>query len=97
MNKEQRASRIIARGEHSNHCHVITGDVEITENNGKKYIKVTEDSNACLKHLLESEWLNGREVWTKEHTDIPLAPGTYEYVGQVEYDPYNDVIQSVKD
>jgi hypothetical protein len=37
MNIEQRKKRIIARGEHSGHCHVITGDVEFDEQ-GEKVI-----------------------------------------------------------
>jgi hypothetical protein len=97
MNKEERKLRVIARGEHSNHCHVITGDVEVKEVDGKTIVTVTEDSNACLKHLLESEWLEGREVWTKEHKDIPLEKGTYEFVQQSEYDPYADVIRVIRD
>jgi hypothetical protein len=38
------------------------------------------------------------EVWTKEHKDIPLKEGeSYEYIQQVEYDPYSKLIQTVKD
>lgn len=97
MNKEERQKRVIARGEFSNHSHVVTGDVQIEEKNGKVLVHVSEDSNACIKHLLESEWLEGREVWTKEHKDIPLKEGTYEFVQQSEYDPYEDKIREVRD
>lgn len=68
----ERKSRIIARGEFSNHSHVITGDCEVETVKGKIIIHVNDDQNACLKHLLETEWLNGKEVWTKEHKDISL-------------------------
>jgi hypothetical protein len=97
MKVDERKQRVIARGEFSNHCHVVTGDVTITEKDGKVLVTVGEDSNACLKHLLESEWLSGREVWTKEHTDIPLEEGTYEFIQQSEYDPYEDKIREVRD
>lgn len=71
MNKEQRKQRIIARGEFSNHSHVITGDnVEVFQRGSQTIIKVGEDSNAALKHLLETYWLKGQEKWTGEHTDI---------------------------
>lgn len=96
--KEQRMKRVIARGEFSNHSHVITGDVLIEEKNGRTIITVTEDSNACLKHLLEKEFLEtGKEVWTHEHEDIKLEPGKYEFLQQNEYDPYNDIIKKVID
>lgn len=32
MNLQERTNRIIARGEFSDHCHVITGDVEFDTN-----------------------------------------------------------------
>lgn len=97
MTKQERIKRVIARGEHSNHSHVITGDVLIEEKDGKVIITVNEDSNACLKHLLEKEWLEGREVWTKEHKDIPLEKGVYEFIQQVEFDPYSELIKRVID
>ncbi len=97
LTKKERESRIIARGEHSGHAHIITGDVEITKKNGDVFIKVNEDSNACLKHLLEKEWIEGNEIWTKEHKDIPLKKGTYKFVQQIEFDPYSSLIQSVRD
>ena len=90
MNREQ---RIIAKGEFSNHCHVITGDVEFK---GKQII-VSEDSNASIKHLLESDWMRGVETWTGEHTDIALTPGIYEYVPQLVFDPLLKRIESAKD
>lgn len=72
LTKEQRLARIIARGEQSGHTHVITGDVEIIERDGKKFIVVGDDSNAVLKHIMETEWMNGEEKWSGEHTDISL-------------------------
>lgn len=97
LNLEQRKARIIARGEHSNHAHIITGDVNVYQKDGKTFIEVGEDSNAVLKHLLETEWLKGNEVWTKEHTDIPLEKGTYQFIQQVEYNPLDEVIRAVRD
>lgn len=97
MTKKEKTNRIIARGEVSNHSHVIVGEAEVTrEENGRILITVG-NSGAVLKHLLETEWMDGREVWTKEHTDIPLEKGTYEFVQQQEYDPYQDIIRQVRD
>lgn len=94
MNTQERKARIIARGEHSNHSHIITGDVEF---DSKGRIVVGEDSNAILKHLLEKEWMEGQEVWTGEHTDIKLTPGVYEYVPQQVFDPLTKRIESARD
>lgn len=94
MTTQERKQRIIARGEFSNHCHVITGDVEF-DSQGR--IIVGEDSNAVLKHILEKEWMDGKEVWTKEHQDIKLEPGVYEYVPQQVFDPLTKRIEAARD
>ncbi len=94
MNNKERKSRIIARGEHSNHCHVVVGDVQFDSQNR---ILVGEDSNAVMRHLLEKDWIEGQEVWTGEHKDIKLQPGTYEYVPQMVYDPLAKRIEAARD
>jgi hypothetical protein len=94
MTINERKQRIIARGELSNHCHVITGEVEC-DNKGR--IIVGENSEAVLKHLLEKDWMDGKEIWTGEHTDIKLPPGIYEYVPQVVFDPLTKRIESARD
>jgi len=98
MTKEQRMQRVVARGEHSNHSHVVTGDVSsIEEKDGNRIVTVGENG-AVLKHILETEWVNnGSEVWTKEHKDIPMEKGSYKFVQQTEYDPYEQKIREVRD
>ena len=94
MNTQERQKRILARGEHSNHCHVVTGNIEF---DAQGRIIVSEDSNAVLKHLLETDWMEGKETWSGEHTDIKLMPGTYEYVPQQVFDPLSKRIEAAKD
>ncbi|MBU6431610.1 hypothetical protein KGQ29_04560 [Patescibacteria group bacterium] len=95
MTTQERKARVIARGEHGNHCHVVTGDVEF---DSKGRILVGENSDAVLRHLLEDKWVGaGEEVWTQEHTDIKLKPGVYEYVPQISFDPLTKRIEAVKD
>lgn len=76
MKKEtvnDRKKRIIARGEHSNHCHTVCGNATVVEEGGEVYINV-EDSTAVLKHLMETHYVKeGKEVWTKDHHDLPLT------------------------
>ena len=94
MNTEERKKRILARGEHSNHCHVVTGEVQF-DYQGR--IIVGDDSNAVLKHLLETDWMEGKETWTGEHKDIMLKPGVYEMVPQMVFDPLSKRIEAAKD
>lgn len=76
-----RKERIIARGEGSNHAHVITGDAEITRNSNGEILIEVGNEGAVLKHILETEWMNGNEKWTTEHNDIDLS-GLPEQVRQ---------------
>ncbi len=73
LTEEERKNRIIARGEFSNHSHVIVGDAEITRNSKGEILIEVGSEGAVLKHLLESEWMKGNECWTKEHEDIDLT------------------------
>jgi hypothetical protein len=72
MKKEERKNRIIARGEGSNHAHVITGDAILSKNSKGEILVEVGNEGAVLKHILESAWLNGSEVSTGEHRDISL-------------------------
>lgn len=110
MRKSERESRIIARGEHSNHSHVITGEGVKVENGT---IEIPEDTDAAIKHLLETSWLQGEEKWTGEHADIALdnkgdvrhgdvylkkiGERKYKYIQQLEYDPFEKIIREVLD
>lgn len=94
MNLEERKKRILALGESHNHAHVITGDISFDT---KGRIIVSEDSNAVLKHLLEKDWLEGKEVWSGEHKDITLTPGIYEPVLQKAFDPLTGRIERLKE
>ncbi len=112
-NLNDRSNRIIARGEFSDHAHIITGDCKIFEDNGDIFIKPSK--NCAIKHLIESIFIEqGVEKWTEEHTDISLAElpaqvrhgdvflerinkNTYKYIQQIEKDPYENVIRAVRD
>jgi len=96
MELKERQNRVVGRGSDSNHAHIITGNALI-ERNGKT-IKITcLDENVTIKHLLESEWLKGKEVWTQEHKDIKWDKGIYEIEQQVEYNPLDESVRAVQD
>jgi hypothetical protein len=94
MTLQERKKRILALGESHNHAHVITGDIKF---DACGRIIVSEDSNATLKHLLEKDWLEGKEVWSGEHKDIVLEPGIYEPVLQTVFDPLTGRIERAKE
>lgn len=113
MNLQERKKRIIARGEHSNHSHVIVGDAEVETKGGNTYITIG-DNGASIKHLLETAWLDGKEQWTEEHADIDLTElpnqvrhgdimlkkvgdRKYQYVQQMVFDPLSKRIEAARD
>lgn len=114
LTKQQRANFVIARGEFSNHAHIIVGDAEVKRNNSGEILITVGKEGAVLKHLLESNWLAGEEKWSNEHTDIDLSglpkqvrhgdcfldlvgERTYKFIQQQEFDPYSELIRSVRD
>lgn len=97
MTKKERSTRIIARGEVSGHSHIVTGNADVYVKNKQVFINAKDD-NCVIKHLLEQPFVEeGKEVWTKEHTDIPLRKGLQRYVPQLEYNPMDKLVQKVND
>jgi hypothetical protein len=95
-NAKKVKNNIVARGEISGHSHIATGDVDVYEVDGEIILDVKGEAE--IKHLLEEAFVNtGKEVWTGEHEDIKLEKGTYKYIPQVEFDPYEEVIRRVQD
>lgn len=104
----KRNDRIVARGEQSDHAHIVTGNARVYRKgegtNAELFVEVlpmpeglTEAEEkamqAKLEHLLESSG-----VWTKEHTEVKLTPGkVYKVVPQYEFDPYAKARQRVLD
>lgn len=72
MTKQDRINRIIAKGEGSNHSHVMIGDCKVSRNKEGEILIKVGDEGAVLKHILESNWLQGEEKHTNEHEEISL-------------------------
>ena len=90
------SARILMRGETSDHSHIVTGECEILDQ--KEKVIIVAGKNCAIKHLIESAFLEGKEVWTGEHLDIPLPEGeTFEMVPQVEFNPFEQAIRQVRD
>lgn len=91
----------LALGEHSGHMHVLTGDVQLFEHNGKMFAAVGGDG-ARLQHVHESNFNTECYVSTKElpiadHGSHLLPAGLYEFHIQNSYNPYEKLMEKVID
>lgn len=91
----------IALGEHSGHMHILTGDVEMFEVDGKIIAAVGSDG-ARLQHIHESKLTKKSLVTTKEieradHHSHLLPEGIYEFWIQNAYNPYSKLMEKVID
>lgn len=90
----------IALGEHSGHQHIVTGDVEIFEHEGKLFAAVGSDG-ATLQHVHESRfdgnYATKKVIEKADHNPIPLKEGVYEFFIQGAYNPYKKLMGKVID
>jgi hypothetical protein len=91
----------LAYGEISGHIHILTGDVELFENEGKRYAKIGT-KGARLQHILEGNltpfcMTETKELPVADHKSILLAPGFYEFGIQQQFDPFENVFNQVID
>jgi hypothetical protein len=100
-NAKKVANRPIAYGEHSGHQHVLTGDVEMFEIDGK-LIAVVGSDGARLQHIHESRmtekaWTSKTEIEKADHDSHVFPPGNYEFYIQNAYNPYAKMMEQVID
>ena len=92
----------LAYGEITGHVHILTGDVEMYESEGKRYAKVGE-KQARLQHILEGSMRDSacmtevKELPVADHKSILLSPGVYEFGIQKEYNPFEQIFKQVVD
>jgi hypothetical protein len=91
----------IAYGEHSGHQHVLTGDVEMFEVDGRLIAAVGSDG-ARLQHIHESRmtekaWQSTTEIEKADHDSHLLPEGVYEFHIQNSYNPYSKLMEQVID
>lgn len=95
------SNRPIAYGEHSGHQHVLTGDVELFEFEGRLIASVGADG-ARLQHCHESNftaacWTSTEEIAQADHASHLLPEGNYEFYIQNAYNPYSKLMEKVID
>lgn len=93
--------RPIAYGERSGHQHVLTGDVQMFEFEGRLIAAVGSDG-ARLQHCHESNftdkcWTTTEEIAVADHASHLLPAGNYEFYIQNAYNPYSKLMEKVID
>jgi hypothetical protein len=88
----------IAYGEHSGHQHILTGDVEMFEVDGRIIVAVGGDG-ARLQHIHESNmrdnlWTSTAEIQVADHKSHLLPAGNYEFFIQNSYNPYTKALEA---
>lgn len=83
--------KVLAWGEHSGHAHVVTGDAEVFEIDGKMVVVVGTDG-AKLEHMMFKTKAKA------DHDALVLEPNTtYEVLLQNEYNPLSEHLERVID
>ena len=100
-NAKRIENRPLAYGETSGHIHVLTGNVEMFEIEGKMYAVVGNDG-ARMQHVMENNitpecMTEVKELPVADHKSILLPPGTYEFGIQKQYNPFDKVFEQVRD
>lgn len=91
----------VAYGEHSGHCHILTGNVELFEIEGRTFAVVGSEG-ATLQHTHESmiqakSWQSKELLPMADHKTLPLQEGVYEFWIQNSYNPYSKLFEKVID
>lgn len=94
-------NRPLAYGEHSGHQHVLTGDVQLFEFEGRIIAAVGVDG-ARLQHCHESNftdqcWKTTEEIQVADHKSHLLPEGVYEFFIQNAYNPYSKLMEQARD
>lgn len=100
-NAVQILHRPLALGEHSGHMHVLTGDVQLFEVDGRIIAAVGSDG-ARLQHVHESNFTpecykSTEEIKIADHNSHLLPAGNYEFWIQNSYNPYAKMMEKVID
>jgi hypothetical protein len=100
-NAQKIKNKPLAYGEVSGHVHVLTGDVQLFEIEGRTYAIVGNDGGR-MQHVMENNlkpkcMTEVNELPVADHKSILFPPGTYEIGIQKQYNPYEKVFERVID
>ena len=89
--------KIIARGEVSGHCHILTGDVELFKDEKGNTFAVVGSDGAFHQHYKESMvneevFKINKNISNCDHIkECPLPPGNYAIGIDRQYDPHEEL------
>lgn len=91
----------LALGEHSGHMHVLTGEVELFEFEGK-IIAVVGSDGACIQHVHDAKFKDAmyktkKVIGKADHFSREFEAGIYEFTIQNAYNPFKKVFERVID
>lgn len=93
INKDE---KILAHGETSGHCHIITGDVQLFKLDDQVFAVVGSDG-AYHQHIKETDvtpevFAINQNISNCDHTkDCKIGPGVYAIGIDRQYDPHEEV------
>lgn len=93
----------VAFGETSGHCHILTGDVELFQDDEGSFFAVVGSDGAFHQHIKESTitartWKARKNISNADHTkECPINPGVYRIGIHRQYDPFEGVFKEVED
>lgn len=89
-------AKILAHGETSGHCHILTGDVQLFELDGQIFAVVGKDG-AYHQHIKETDvtdevFVVNRNISNCDHTkDCRIQPGNYAIGIDRQFDPHEEL------
>jgi len=93
----------VALGEKSDHAHIITGDVELFQDDKGDFYAKTGKGKAWSQHTFYSKITDSmydatEPVEVADHLPCELLPETIYHIGiQKQFDPYEKVWNKVRD
>jgi hypothetical protein len=91
----------LAYGETSGHCHILTGDVELMEDENFRYAKIGK-KGARIQHVQErlltlDNIQRTEEISVADHKSIMLPSGLFKIAIHKKYNPFAKVFEKVID
>ena len=91
------SEKIIARGETSGHCHILTGDVELFKDKDGNVFAVVGSDGAFHQHykekmITEKVFKTKKNISNCDHTKECSIPEGYYLIGiDRQYDPHSEL------
>lgn len=92
--------KVLALGEHSGHCHILTGDYELYESPDKKTFAKIGNDGAILQHIYDKNIkFDANGILPKaDHYPVEIKPNIILQIAlHKQYDPFEKTFREVMD